>query len=996
MIRKTYDNFTRGVQENAQSPNGGMWSGSHLNFEYLTGAISPSNKPEDAYSNITKNYPILDMVGYGGDATFDAYALLDYTTSGDIFARTAATGVWATDNTITEVPVGGMCVFNSNMYWATTTKIGRYVGATTTYTDDAHALKVTQTTGAYIPMLVFGAKMYIGNMRYVASLDTTGTLDDDALILPAGYRIIDMRVWNDSIVILAQRSGSAVETKVFFWSTADATYEDTAQLNEAKPMAMFSYLGALLIFGLNGNIYQYRGTSADGVQDFTIVRQVPGEIEIYNPSAILMHKGEVLFGVKGASSNAIGVWALSKPAGSDVVTVYPKYTPKGDFKYDDGVSDYYSVTSLYNCRRSDNYYNPYFNSIEADTLTNNTAAGTVGWLRTPTQVDGTEKYWYDLASSSDGVKLVACVYGGKIYTSDDSGATWTARDSNRNWNSVASSEDGVNLVAAVSGGNLYTSADSGATWTERDSDRVWRSVDSDSDGSHLIACVTSGYVYISIDSGVSWTAKLTEEKWMDVACDDDGSVMYAVGTGEGVGTGDTIYLSTDSGSTWAAAGDSPTKIWQCVDCSDDGAIAMVGTRAETEGPYKTTNTGTNWTEITTTSLTSNEHHISCSDDGAVWALGQYIDSNGSARLVTSSDSGVTWTYRRVYIDGYADTGAGMWRGVTVSDDGAAIYGICRRFKQSENVCEATTESKIYTLSPSQAALEADDADYIITGAVVGADKVSNYLELTDWDLAVSTGNTITGIEVIIRMKAEYGTTATDTYVKLIKAGAHVGEDKGSDTDITTEANYTYGSAADLWGTTWTDAEVNADAFGVAIQATCSTGNLAIESVRVKVYYPGGVALQKEFLYAALSSGNDTLISETMLSGIVDLNGDGYSPCNVITASDDFELPEAKKIIRGIEFKTAKSLVGTEKITVYYNIDDSTNQELRNISWTEMTEFEAGDDDKPKMVTPFTCNTIKWKILTTPNAGTPTTPPSWVSYSVLYEPVGPFLETYNTK
>src|SRR5439155_7593944 len=45
----------------------------------------------------------------------------------------------------------------------------------------------------------------------------------------------------------------------------------------------------------------------------------------------------------------------------------------------------------------------------------------------------------------------------------NSGAVWTARDSNGNWNSVASSADGTKLVAVVNGGQIYTSTDSGPT-----------------------------------------------------------------------------------------------------------------------------------------------------------------------------------------------------------------------------------------------------------------------------------------------------------------------------------------------------------------------------------------------------------------------------------------------------------------------------------------------------------------------------------------------------
>jgi hypothetical protein len=65
--------------------------------------------------------------------------------------------------------------------------------------------------------------------------------------------------------------------------------------------------------------------------------------------------------------------------------------------------------------------------------------------------------WISVASSADGTKLVAAVGGGQIYTSVDSGATWTAADApSTNWQSVASSADGSKMVAVVSGGQIYT------------------------------------------------------------------------------------------------------------------------------------------------------------------------------------------------------------------------------------------------------------------------------------------------------------------------------------------------------------------------------------------------------------------------------------------------------------------------------------------------------------------------------------------------------------
>lgn len=89
----------------------------------------------------------------------------------------------------------------------------------------------------------------------------------------------------------------------------------------------------------------------------------------------------------------------------------------------------------------------------------------------------------------------------------DPGATWTARDSSRSWHSVASSADGIKLVAAPTGGQIYTSTDSGLTWTPRDPSRTWFSIASSADGTKLVAAVLSGQIYTSTDSGLTWTPR---------------------------------------------------------------------------------------------------------------------------------------------------------------------------------------------------------------------------------------------------------------------------------------------------------------------------------------------------------------------------------------------------------------------------------------------------------------------------------------------------------
>ena len=96
--------------------------------------------------------------------------------------------------------------------------------------------------------------------------------------------------------------------------------------------------------------------------------------------------------------------------------------------------------------------------------------------------------WASVASSADGIKLVAAGRGSDIdakalphpiYTSADLGMTWTQTSAPTNttiWSSVASSANGTKLAAVGqsfdfntaerTGGQIYTSADSGMTWTE--------------------------------------------------------------------------------------------------------------------------------------------------------------------------------------------------------------------------------------------------------------------------------------------------------------------------------------------------------------------------------------------------------------------------------------------------------------------------------------------------------------------------------------------------
>ena len=171
--------------------------------------------------------------------------------------------------------------------------------------------------------------------------------------------------------------------------------------------------------------------------------------------------------------------------------------------------------------------------------------------------------WIGIASSSDGTKLAAVVSNGQIYTSTDSGVSWTARDSNRDWVGIASSSDGTKLAALFGAAQIYTSSDSGVSWTAQASgSRSWRSIASSSDGTKLAAVVFSGQIYTSSDSGVSWVARDSNRNWHRIASSSDGTKLAAVVNGG------QIYTSSDSGVSWTAR--DSVRGWVGIASSSDG------------------------------------------------------------------------------------------------------------------------------------------------------------------------------------------------------------------------------------------------------------------------------------------------------------------------------------------------------------------------------------------------------------------------------------------
>ncbi len=176
--------------------------------------------------------------------------------------------------------------------------------------------------------------------------------------------------------------------------------------------------------------------------------------------------------------------------------------------------------------------------------------------------------WYYIASSADGTKLVATAddrpaasfedFVGVVYTSTNSGVTWVSNSlpvTVRYWYSVASSADGEKLVVVSQFGQICTSTNSGATWQQATNapDLIWSFVASSADGTKLAAVsqlqspANGGSICTSTNSGLSWTSNNAPNiGWSAIASSADGTKLVASGYGGSPAT----YVSTNAGAIW--------------------------------------------------------------------------------------------------------------------------------------------------------------------------------------------------------------------------------------------------------------------------------------------------------------------------------------------------------------------------------------------------------------------------------------------------------------
>jgi hypothetical protein len=371
-------------------------------------------------------------------------------------------------------------------------------------------------------------------------------------------------------------------------------------------------------------------------------------------------------------------------------------------------------------------------NIHAGLIAISTNAGT-NWTITTSL----EMTWASAASSADGSKVVVAVNGDGIYT-DAATTSWAlaGAPATNFWQSIVASEDGTRQVAAAgynyftgANGPVYRSTNSGATWVPIPALNTngTLAVASSPDGTKLIAA--GEFVETSTNSGATWQlTSVTASNWVSAAVSSNGSTL-AVVCGGALESG-PIYVSTNSGITWAPGGNAPTAGgWSSVACSWDGTKMVAAQNFSSFGYYGavpgyiyiSTNSGSTWSPASVPS--GGWVSVASSADGThlVAASQPNVEYYTPGLIYFSTNSGLTWSSNSAV--------NATWSSVASSADGTKFVAVDNAGLVLVSTNSGTTwATNLAPIVAWQPVAMSGDGSKIIAGAAYGSIYISQSVQ----------------------------------------------------------------------------------------------------------------------------------------------------------------------------------------------------------------------------------------------------------------------------
>ena len=182
------------------------------------------------------------------------------------------------------------------------------------------------------------------------------------------------------------------------------------------------------------------------------------------------------------------------------------------------------------------------------------------------------------------------------------------------------------------------------------------------------------------------------------------------------------------------------------------------------------------------------------------------------------------------------------------------------------------------------------ANGIVSSVAFTGSGNSNYLQGSNYGFSIPNGVVVNGIVVEIHRRTSSvsgGRSVRDNIVSLVKNGTITGNNKATTTNYTTTlTTATYGSATDLWGTTWTAADINATNFG-AVLAVTATNNptVSIDYIRITVHFtPAPSITGFNSTSACFNSGSQVVITGNYFNNTSAVSFNGVSATYTVNSA----------------------------------------------------------------------------------------------------------------